>query len=156
MAKNKDKLQRNLLELTEYTHMLRITRTFMHSRSRVGPPPTVPPNIIIDFLSLLLLVVLHPPVCIQISLYFITMTAQKYMIIIFSSFLSSVKAFILVISVCVCLCLCSMRPWGRSMRSFPLWRRSLWPAALACRDWGPNWGESHTLPTHTRSKSPYI
>ncbi|XP_073685438.1 V-type proton ATPase 116 kDa subunit a 2 isoform X2 [Garra rufa] len=40
VAKNKEKLQRNLLELTEYTHMLRITRTFMHSRSRheaLGP-----------------------------------------------------------------------------------------------------------------------
>ncbi|XP_067288955.1 V-type proton ATPase 116 kDa subunit a 2 isoform X1 [Pseudorasbora parva] len=40
VAKNKEKLQRNLLELTEYTHMLRITRTFIHSRSRheaLGP-----------------------------------------------------------------------------------------------------------------------
>uniref|UniRef100_A0A3B3U6K6 V-type proton ATPase subunit a n=1 Tax=Poecilia latipinna TaxID=48699 RepID=A0A3B3U6K6_9TELE len=40
VAKNKDKLQRNLLELTEYTHMLKITRTFIHSRSRheaLGP-----------------------------------------------------------------------------------------------------------------------
>ncbi|CAI5666787.1 unnamed protein product [Oreochromis niloticus] len=34
VAKNKEKLQRNLLELTEYTHMLKITRTFIHSRSR--------------------------------------------------------------------------------------------------------------------------
>uniref|UniRef100_A0AAR2J2G4 V-type proton ATPase subunit a n=1 Tax=Pygocentrus nattereri TaxID=42514 RepID=A0AAR2J2G4_PYGNA len=31
VAKNKEKLKRNLLELTEYTHMLRITHTFMHS-----------------------------------------------------------------------------------------------------------------------------
>ncbi|KAG9263355.1 V-type proton ATPase 116 kDa subunit a isoform X1 [Astyanax mexicanus] len=40
VARNKEKLQRNLLELTEYTHMLRITHTFMHSRSRheaLGP-----------------------------------------------------------------------------------------------------------------------
>ncbi|KAL0965602.1 hypothetical protein UPYG_G00283430 [Umbra pygmaea] len=40
VARNKEKLQRNLLELTEYTHMLRITRTFVHSRSRheaIGP-----------------------------------------------------------------------------------------------------------------------
>uniref|UniRef100_A0A8C6ST88 V-type proton ATPase subunit a n=1 Tax=Neogobius melanostomus TaxID=47308 RepID=A0A8C6ST88_9GOBI len=40
VARNKEKLQRNLLELTEYTHMLRITRTFIHSRSRheaLGP-----------------------------------------------------------------------------------------------------------------------
>ncbi|XP_016338932.1 V-type proton ATPase 116 kDa subunit a-like isoform X3 [Sinocyclocheilus anshuiensis] len=40
VAKNKEKLQRNLLELTEYTHILRITHTFMHSRSRheaLGP-----------------------------------------------------------------------------------------------------------------------
>ncbi|KAG1970828.1 V-type proton ATPase 116 kDa subunit a2 isoform X2 [Pimephales promelas] len=40
VAKNKEKLQRNLLELTEYTHMLRITHAFMHSRSRheaLGP-----------------------------------------------------------------------------------------------------------------------
>uniref|UniRef100_A0A672NU09 V-type proton ATPase subunit a n=1 Tax=Sinocyclocheilus grahami TaxID=75366 RepID=A0A672NU09_SINGR len=39
VAKNKEKLQRNLLELTEYTHMLRITHTFMHSRSRVTLGP---------------------------------------------------------------------------------------------------------------------
>ncbi|KAF3702090.1 V-type proton ATPase 116 kDa subunit a isoform 2 [Channa argus] len=40
VARNKEKLQRNLLELTEYTHMLKITRTFIHSRSRheaLGP-----------------------------------------------------------------------------------------------------------------------
>uniref|UniRef100_H3CUN1 V-type proton ATPase subunit a n=1 Tax=Tetraodon nigroviridis TaxID=99883 RepID=H3CUN1_TETNG len=39
VARNKEKLQRNLLELKEYTHMLKITRTFMHSRSReaLGP-----------------------------------------------------------------------------------------------------------------------
>uniref|UniRef100_G3PYF3 V-type proton ATPase subunit a n=1 Tax=Gasterosteus aculeatus aculeatus TaxID=481459 RepID=G3PYF3_GASAC len=40
VTRNKDKLQRNLLELTEYTHMLKITRTFIHSRSRheaLGP-----------------------------------------------------------------------------------------------------------------------
>uniref|UniRef100_A0A8C8DSZ1 V-type proton ATPase subunit a n=1 Tax=Oryzias sinensis TaxID=183150 RepID=A0A8C8DSZ1_9TELE len=40
VAKNKEKLQRNLLELTEYTHMLKITQTFIHSRSRheaLGP-----------------------------------------------------------------------------------------------------------------------
>uniref|UniRef100_A0A8C5HDF3 V-type proton ATPase subunit a n=1 Tax=Gouania willdenowi TaxID=441366 RepID=A0A8C5HDF3_GOUWI len=36
VAKNKEKLQRNLLELIEYTHMLKITRTFIHSRSRVS------------------------------------------------------------------------------------------------------------------------
>lgn len=36
VARNKEKLQRNLLELTEYTHMLKITRTFLHSRSRVS------------------------------------------------------------------------------------------------------------------------
>ncbi|KAG7282618.1 hypothetical protein CRUP_018737 [Coryphaenoides rupestris] len=36
VARNKEKLQRNRLELTEYTHMLKITRTFMHSRSRVS------------------------------------------------------------------------------------------------------------------------
>uniref|UniRef100_A0A665URB8 V-type proton ATPase subunit a n=1 Tax=Echeneis naucrates TaxID=173247 RepID=A0A665URB8_ECHNA len=34
VARNKEKLRRNLLELTEYTHMLKITRTFIHSRSR--------------------------------------------------------------------------------------------------------------------------
>uniref|UniRef100_A0A4W6CJ22 V-type proton ATPase subunit a n=1 Tax=Lates calcarifer TaxID=8187 RepID=A0A4W6CJ22_LATCA len=38
VARNKEKLRRNLLELTEYTHMLKITRTFIHSRSRaLGP-----------------------------------------------------------------------------------------------------------------------
>uniref|UniRef100_A0AAQ4S557 V-type proton ATPase subunit a n=1 Tax=Gasterosteus aculeatus aculeatus TaxID=481459 RepID=A0AAQ4S557_GASAC len=33
VTRNKDKLQRNLLELTEYTHMLKITRTFIHNGS---------------------------------------------------------------------------------------------------------------------------
>lgn len=40
VAKNKEKLQHNLIELTEYTHMLRITRNFIHSRTRheaLGP-----------------------------------------------------------------------------------------------------------------------
>nr|XP_015796694.2 V-type proton ATPase 116 kDa subunit a 2 isoform X2 [Nothobranchius furzeri] len=41
VAKNKEKLQRNLRELTEYTHMLKITRTFIHSRSRYEEFPTV-------------------------------------------------------------------------------------------------------------------
>jgi len=36
VAGNKEKLQRNRVELTEYTHMLKITRTFMLSRSRVS------------------------------------------------------------------------------------------------------------------------
>lgn len=36
VTRNKDKLQRNLLELKEYTHMLKITRAFIHSRSRVS------------------------------------------------------------------------------------------------------------------------
>lgn len=39
VARNKEKLRRNLLELTEYTHMLKITRTFIHSRSRVSVAP---------------------------------------------------------------------------------------------------------------------
>ena len=29
VTKNKEKLRRNLLELTEYTHMLRVTKTFV-------------------------------------------------------------------------------------------------------------------------------
>uniref|UniRef100_A0A6Q2WZK7 V-type proton ATPase subunit a n=1 Tax=Esox lucius TaxID=8010 RepID=A0A6Q2WZK7_ESOLU len=37
VTRNKDKLQKNLLELTEYTHMLRITRNFVH-RSAEGEP----------------------------------------------------------------------------------------------------------------------
>uniref|UniRef100_A0AAY4AA88 V-type proton ATPase subunit a n=1 Tax=Denticeps clupeoides TaxID=299321 RepID=A0AAY4AA88_9TELE len=41
VARNKEKLQRNLLELTEYTHMLRITHTFVHSRTRVGSVPLI-------------------------------------------------------------------------------------------------------------------
>uniref|UniRef100_A0A8D3BK73 V-type proton ATPase subunit a n=1 Tax=Scophthalmus maximus TaxID=52904 RepID=A0A8D3BK73_SCOMX len=40
VAKNREKLQRNRLELTEYTHMLKITRTFIHSRSRVSVFPS--------------------------------------------------------------------------------------------------------------------
>uniref|UniRef100_A0A6Q2Z5Q3 V-type proton ATPase subunit a n=1 Tax=Esox lucius TaxID=8010 RepID=A0A6Q2Z5Q3_ESOLU len=35
VTRNKDKLQKNLLELTEYTHMLRITRNFVHRSAEV-------------------------------------------------------------------------------------------------------------------------
>ncbi|KAL0979347.1 hypothetical protein UPYG_G00183950 [Umbra pygmaea] len=37
VTRNKEKLQKNLLELTEYTHMLRITRNFVH-RGAEGEP----------------------------------------------------------------------------------------------------------------------
>ncbi|XP_022520422.2 V-type proton ATPase 116 kDa subunit a isoform X2 [Astyanax mexicanus] len=40
VTRNKEKLQKNLLELTEYTHMLRITRNFVHrnaEREQVQP-----------------------------------------------------------------------------------------------------------------------
>lgn len=36
VTRNKEKLQRNLLELTEYTHMLRITRNFVQRASEVS------------------------------------------------------------------------------------------------------------------------
>ncbi len=36
VTRNKEKLQRNLLELTEYTHMLRITRNFVQRSAEVG------------------------------------------------------------------------------------------------------------------------
>uniref|UniRef100_A0A674B527 V-type proton ATPase subunit a n=1 Tax=Salmo trutta TaxID=8032 RepID=A0A674B527_SALTR len=37
VTRNKEKLQKNLLELTEYTHMLRITRNFVHRSTEVSP-----------------------------------------------------------------------------------------------------------------------
>lgn len=36
VTRNKEKLQRNLLELTEYTHMLRITRKFVQRTAEVS------------------------------------------------------------------------------------------------------------------------
>uniref|UniRef100_A0A8C1X1V4 V-type proton ATPase subunit a n=1 Tax=Cyprinus carpio TaxID=7962 RepID=A0A8C1X1V4_CYPCA len=36
VTRNKEKLQKNLLELTEYTHMLHITRNFVHRSAEVG------------------------------------------------------------------------------------------------------------------------
>lgn len=36
VTRNKEKLQRNLLELTEYIHMLRITRNFVQRSNEVG------------------------------------------------------------------------------------------------------------------------
>lgn len=36
VTKNKEKLQRNLLELTEYMHMLRITRNFVQRSAEVS------------------------------------------------------------------------------------------------------------------------
>ncbi|KAM9794082.1 V-type proton ATPase 116 kDa subunit a 2 isoform 2-T2 [Syngnathus typhle] len=41
VARNKEKLRRNLLELIEYTHMLKITRNFIHSRSRYEEFPSM-------------------------------------------------------------------------------------------------------------------
>lgn len=38
VTKNKEKLQRNRLELTEYTHMLRITRNFVQRPAEVSEP----------------------------------------------------------------------------------------------------------------------
>ncbi|CAB1319852.1 unnamed protein product, partial [Coregonus sp. 'balchen'] len=38
VTRNKEKLQKNLLELTEYTHMLRITRNFVHRSAERDPP----------------------------------------------------------------------------------------------------------------------
>uniref|UniRef100_A0A4W5ND66 V-type proton ATPase subunit a n=1 Tax=Hucho hucho TaxID=62062 RepID=A0A4W5ND66_9TELE len=47
VTRNKEKLQKNLLELTEYTHMLRITRNFVHRSAEVGttssPQSRIPP-----------------------------------------------------------------------------------------------------------------
>lgn len=36
VTRNKEKLQRNLLELTEYTHMLRVTRSFVQRTTEVS------------------------------------------------------------------------------------------------------------------------
>lgn len=36
VTRNKEKLQRNLLELTEYMHMLQITRSFVQRSAEVG------------------------------------------------------------------------------------------------------------------------
>lgn len=35
VTRNKEKLQKNLLELTEYTHMLRISRSFVQRNAEV-------------------------------------------------------------------------------------------------------------------------
>lgn len=42
VTKNKEKLQRNRMELTEYTHMLRITRNFVQRPAEVSAPPGRP------------------------------------------------------------------------------------------------------------------
>uniref|UniRef100_A0A6Q2WRH9 V-type proton ATPase subunit a n=1 Tax=Esox lucius TaxID=8010 RepID=A0A6Q2WRH9_ESOLU len=51
VTRNKDKLQKNLLELTEYTHMLRITRNFVHRSAEVGPKAAPPCRISLLFIS---------------------------------------------------------------------------------------------------------
>lgn len=38
VTKNKEKLRKNLLELTEYTHMLRVTRSFVRRTAEVLLP----------------------------------------------------------------------------------------------------------------------
>uniref|UniRef100_A0A8C1AC35 V-type proton ATPase subunit a n=1 Tax=Cyprinus carpio carpio TaxID=630221 RepID=A0A8C1AC35_CYPCA len=43
VTRNKEKLQKNLLELTEYTHMLRITRNFVQCSAEVGH--VIPSNV---------------------------------------------------------------------------------------------------------------
>uniref|UniRef100_A0A8C9SW26 V-type proton ATPase subunit a n=1 Tax=Scleropages formosus TaxID=113540 RepID=A0A8C9SW26_SCLFO len=49
VTRNKEKLQKNLLELTEYMHMLRITCNFVHRSAEVGPLHV--PNIFLLFIS---------------------------------------------------------------------------------------------------------
>lgn len=44
VTKNKEKLQRNLLELTEYMHMLRITRGFVQRSAEVSIFTDQPPD----------------------------------------------------------------------------------------------------------------
>lgn len=45
VTKNKEKLRKNLLELVEYTHMLRVTKTFVRRNVEVCVParPASPP-----------------------------------------------------------------------------------------------------------------
>lgn len=43
VATNKDKLQKNLLELTEYTHMLKVTHTFVKRNAEVSISPSGQP-----------------------------------------------------------------------------------------------------------------
>lgn len=38
VTKNKEKLRKNLLELVEYTHMLRVTKTFVRRNVEVRVP----------------------------------------------------------------------------------------------------------------------
>ena len=45
VTKNKEKLRKNLLELIEYTHMLRVTKTFVRRNVEVWPPPPPPPSL---------------------------------------------------------------------------------------------------------------
>lgn len=46
VTKNKEKLQRNRMELTEYTHMLHITRTFVQRPAEVSVPDKLVPTIL--------------------------------------------------------------------------------------------------------------
>uniref|UniRef100_A0A8C9WKK7 V-type proton ATPase subunit a n=1 Tax=Scleropages formosus TaxID=113540 RepID=A0A8C9WKK7_SCLFO len=50
VTRNKEKLQKNLLELTEYMHMLRITCNFVHRSAEVGPLHV--PNIFLEMYNL--------------------------------------------------------------------------------------------------------
>ncbi|KAL7840008.1 hypothetical protein SRHO_G00266660 [Serrasalmus rhombeus] len=60
VTRNKEKLQKNLLELTEYTHMLRITRNFVHrnaeQRESVRPQyeefPFLEKDVVMDYSSM--------------------------------------------------------------------------------------------------------
>lgn len=38
MTRNKEKLRKNLLELIEYTHLLRVTKTFVRRNVEVAAP----------------------------------------------------------------------------------------------------------------------
>uniref|UniRef100_A0A8C4IDH9 V-type proton ATPase subunit a n=1 Tax=Dicentrarchus labrax TaxID=13489 RepID=A0A8C4IDH9_DICLA len=52
VTKNKEKLQRNLLELTEYTHMLRITRNFVQRNSEYEEFPFLEKDTVMDYSSM--------------------------------------------------------------------------------------------------------
>ena len=113
VTRNKEKLQKNLRELTEYTHMLHVTKNFAQRGSEVNSTKSswISPEQTRKQGATLPLSVFEWPSWPSLT-YWSTP------------------------------CVCSSRtPPRPSTRSSPSWRRMLLWTTPACRGWGPNLGE---------------
>jgi hypothetical protein len=74
VTKNKEKLRKNLLELVEYTHMLRVTKTFLKrnvevrvGRGRAEGAPPLPVGFVVSSFTCVVLWLLSRQPCVALA-----------------------------------------------------------------------------------------